>query len=44
MKGHLKAGTNIILCKVINGGAQWSLSLRFTDPDGKPLVLQQRTQ
>jgi len=43
VKAHLKAGTNTVLCKVINGGAQWSLSVRITDPDGKPLVLKQRT-
>jgi len=41
---HLKAGTNTILMKVINGGAQWAVSLRITDKDGKPIVLEQRRQ
>lgn len=40
--GHLKAGENTVLCKVINGGAQWALSLRITDADGTPIVLPQR--
>jgi HEAT repeat protein len=44
VKAHLKAGTNSVLCKVINGGAQWSLSVRITDPDGRPLQLSQRSQ
>jgi len=39
---HLKAGWNSVLAKVINGGAQWSLSVRLTDKDGKPIVLEQR--
>jgi len=38
----LKAGTNTILLKIVNGGAQWSFSLRITDRDGKPLKLEQR--
>ncbi|MGQ9731447.1 MAG: HEAT repeat domain-containing protein [Candidatus Zipacnadales bacterium] len=44
VKAHLKAGTNTILCKVINGGAQWSLSVRLTELDGKPIITQQRAQ
>jgi len=43
VEAHLNVGTNTVLCKVINGGAQWSLSVRITDPDGKPFVLKQRT-
>jgi HEAT repeat protein len=39
---QLKAGTNRILMKVLNGGAQWAMSLRITDLDGKPLRLRQR--
>jgi hypothetical protein len=31
-----------LLVKVLQGGGQWALSLRITDPDGKPLVLEQR--
>ncbi len=43
-EAHLKAGTNTVLAKVINGGAQWAVSLRLTDRDGKPLKLKQRTE
>ncbi len=39
---HLKAGWNTVLAKVINGGAQWSLSVRVTDKDGRPIVLEQK--
>lgn len=42
VSAHLIAGTNTILCKVLNGGAQWSLSLRITDRNGTPLILKQR--
>jgi len=42
VEAHLKAGTNTILMKVINGGALWAVSLRITDKDGKPIVLEQR--
>ena len=38
----LQQGWNRILCKVLNGGDGWQLSLRITAPDGKPLRLQQR--
>ncbi|MFQ6130814.1 MAG: HEAT repeat domain-containing protein [Armatimonadota bacterium] len=38
----LKAGTNTILLKVVNGGGQWAFSLRVTDRNGKPLLLEQR--
>jgi hypothetical protein len=44
VEAHLQAGTNTVLCKVINGGANWSVSVRFTDPDGKPIVLRQRSR
>jgi HEAT repeat protein len=36
----LKEGPNQILCKVLQGGAQWSVSVRLTE-DGEPLVLPQ---
>lgn len=38
---RLEAGTNRLLCKVLNGGAQWALSARLTDRDGKPLQVKQ---
>ncbi len=37
---QLKQGTNWILMKVLNGGAQWAASLRITDQHGTPLMLQ----
>jgi len=39
---RLRAGTNFILLKVINGGADWACSLRITDTDNVPLHLDQR--
>jgi HEAT repeat protein len=44
VEARLKQGTNTILAKVINGAAQWSLSLRITDRDGSALKLKQRTE
>lgn len=38
---RLTAGTNAILCKVLQGGGQWSCSVRIVDRTGKPLVLEQ---
>jgi hypothetical protein len=40
----LKAGTNWLLCKVLNGGAQWALSARLTDREGQPLQVKQWTK
>ncbi|MDI9603699.1 MAG: HEAT repeat domain-containing protein [Acidobacteriota bacterium] len=37
----LRAGDNQILCKVTQGGAQWSVSVRVTEND-QPLVLPQK--
>jgi len=37
----LVAGVNRLMFKVLNGGAQWSLSCRITDREGKPLQLTQ---
>jgi HEAT repeat protein len=39
---HLKAGTNAVLMKVLNGGADWACGLRITDTDNAPLKLAQR--
>lgn len=41
VKAHLVKGWNRILCKVLQGGAQWSCSVRLVTTDGKPLVLPQ---
>jgi len=41
-KAHLVKGWNRILCMVLNGGAQWSVSVRFVDDAGNPIVLAQR--
>ncbi len=38
----LRKGTNTILCKVLQGGGQWSCSVRLVGEDGNPLVLPQR--
>jgi len=39
----LKAGRNTLLLKVLNGGGNWACSARFTDRDGKPLKLGEKT-
>jgi hypothetical protein len=41
-KAHLTKGSNRVLCMVLNGGAQWSVSVRIVDDAGDPLVLKQR--
>lgn len=41
---QLQAGTNWLLSKVLNGGAQWALSARLTDRDGKPIPVKQWTK
>jgi len=38
----LQAGTNRVLIKVLDWGADWAGGLRITDPGSKPLVLAQR--
>ncbi|MBM3500779.1 MAG: hypothetical protein FJX74_19135, partial [Armatimonadetes bacterium] len=38
---QLQAGTNWLLCKVLNGGGQWALSARLTDREGRPLKVKQ---
>jgi HEAT repeat protein len=42
VEAHLAAGANRLLVKVLQGGGQWALSLRITDPEGNPLALEQR--
>jgi hypothetical protein len=39
---HLAKGTNKFLCKVLQGGGQWSVSVRLADADSKPVVLPQK--
>ena len=34
---ELKAGINVLVFKVVNEGADWMGSIRFTDADGNPL-------
>jgi len=34
----LKAGANEILVEISQGGGGWNFNLRFTTPDGRPLV------
>jgi len=34
----LRAGTNELLVKISQGGGGWNFCLRFTTPDGRPLV------
>ncbi|HJN17325.1 MAG TPA: HEAT repeat domain-containing protein [Armatimonadota bacterium] len=41
VEARIEAGNNRLLCKVLNGGAQWALSVRITDRDGKPVLVQQ---
>lgn len=41
VKVKLRAGVNRILCKVLNGGGDWALSVRITDLDGNPIALKQ---
>lgn len=38
----LKAGSNSILLKILQGGAQWAASLRLTDTNNAPLQLEQK--
>jgi HEAT repeat protein len=40
VRAHLKAGVNTLLCKVSQGGGQWALGVRVTDPEGGPLRLK----
>jgi HEAT repeat protein len=41
---QLRAGTNWLLSKVLNGGGQWALSARLTDRDGQPVRAKQWTK
>ncbi|MFA4016229.1 MAG: hypothetical protein RUDDFDWM_001332 [Candidatus Fervidibacterota bacterium] len=38
----LKAGTNTVLLKVLNGRAQWAASVRLLTPDGNPIDVDKR--
>jgi len=42
VKARLEKGVNRILMKVLNGGSDWQMCLRITDPQNKPLKLKQR--
>jgi hypothetical protein len=42
VKARLEPGVNHILLKVLNSGGPWEACLRITDPQDKPLKLEQR--
>ncbi|MBN1344247.1 MAG: HEAT repeat domain-containing protein [Phycisphaerae bacterium] len=42
VKTRLEKGVNRILLKILNGGSHWQMCLRITDPQNKPLKLEQR--
>jgi len=44
VKARLESGVNRILLKVLNGGGSWAVCLRITDPQNKPLKLEQRKE
>ena len=41
-EAKLKAGTNTILLKILQGAGGWGFCLRITDTDGRPLEFRQR--
>ncbi|MBI3922144.1 MAG: ThuA domain-containing protein [Armatimonadetes bacterium] len=42
VKVSLKAGSNTVMLKVLQGGGQWSAGLRITDTEGTPFKLVQK--
>ncbi len=37
---RLKAGTNVLLLKIVQGGSDWGYVARLTDAEGRPLVFE----